>query len=68
MPNLNGIEATKQIRELDPSFESLPIIALTANAMTGDRERFIAAGMDEYLSKPINMIELQRVLQHYLCN
>lgn len=68
MPNLNGIEATKRIRqqEHDNDGERLPIIALTANAMTGDRERFIEAGMDEYLSKPINLQELNKVLSTFL--
>jgi len=66
MPNLNGIEATKQIRELNFGQTKLPIIALTANAMTGDRERFIAAGMNDYLTKPVNMNELQRVFSDFL--
>lgn len=67
MPNLNGIEATKRIREWEnPTGNHLPIIALTANSMTGDRERFLEAGMDEYLSKPLNMPKLMEVLQTYL--
>ena len=66
MPNLNGIEATKKIRKLAQQFTQLPIIALTANAMTGDRERFIQAGMDDYLTKPVNIKELQRVFNSYL--
>ena len=67
MPNLNGIEATKQIRELETlSGSHLPIVALTANSMSGDRDRFITAGMDDYLSKPVNMGELMKVLNEYL--
>ncbi|MBO1926261.1 response regulator [Thiomicrorhabdus sp. 6S2-11] len=68
MPNLNGIEATKQIRiyEQKEQIEPQAIVALTANAMTGDRERFISAGMDDYLTKPINMPELKRVFAEVL--
>ena len=68
MPNLNGIEATKQIREWEQQENKprLPIVALTANAMTGDKERFMAAGMDEYLTKPVNIPKLMNILQQYL--
>lgn len=70
MPNLNGIKATKQIRQYEQSnaIEAQVIVALTANAMSGDRERFIAAGMNEYLSKPINVEELKRVFAEFLPN
>ncbi|WP_051145048.1 ATP-binding protein [Thiomicrorhabdus sp. Kp2] len=68
MPNLNGIEATKQIREWEQqqNLNRLPIIALTANAMTGDRERFVSAGMDEYLTKPVNIPKLHEIFRLYL--
>ncbi len=64
MPNLNGIEATKQILEYEKinSMRHTPIVALTANALKGDRERFLEAGMDEYLSKPINKEKLANTL------
>ncbi len=64
MPNLNGIEATKQILEYENrhNMRHTPIVALTANALKGDRERFLAAGMDEYLSKPINKEKLANTL------
>ena len=68
MPNLNGIEATKQIRNKGGKFTNLPIIALTANAITGDREKFINAGMNDYLTKPVNIKELERVFSSYLIN
>ncbi|WP_127471381.1 response regulator [Thiomicrorhabdus aquaedulcis] len=68
MPNLNGIEATKQIRTFEQlhGLKPLPIIALTANAMTGDRERFLAAGMNEYLTKPINIPALMDLFAVFL--
>ncbi|MBU0484075.1 MAG: cache domain-containing protein [Proteobacteria bacterium] len=61
MPEMDGIEATHRIRAL-AGREKLPIIAMTANAMKGDRERCLAAGMNDYISKPINRPELFRVL------
>ena len=67
MPNMSGIEATKEIIaiELEKDIKHTPIIALTANALAGDREKFLAAGMDEYLSKPINKNNLAKVLTTY---
>ena len=66
MPNLNGIEATKKIRSLEGKGKRLPIVALTANAIKGDRLKFIDAGMDEYLTKPINIKELQMIFSLFL--
>jgi signal transduction histidine kinase/CheY-like chemotaxis protein len=62
MPEMNGIDATKQIRE---SGNNTPIIALTANAIEGDRERFISYGMDDYISKPIDLDTLYNLLEFY---
>jgi PAS domain S-box-containing protein len=58
MPEMDGIEATRRIRALPPPTGTTPIVAMTANAMRGDRERLIAAGMTDYVSKPIDKIEL----------
>jgi two-component system sensor histidine kinase/response regulator len=68
MPELDGFEATRRIRSgQSPVLNSgIPIIAITAYAMKGDRERCLAAGMDDYLSKPIQPAELARVLDHWL--
>ncbi len=61
MPEMDGTEATIEIRK-DERFKKLPIIALTAHAMAGDRERFMELGMSDYLAKPIDMEELTEVL------
>ncbi|MCR4305001.1 MAG: ATP-binding protein [Gallionella sp.] len=63
MPVMDGVEATIRIRELENGKRHTPIIALTANAMSGDRERYLAAGMDEYLAKPINEKAFINILQ-----
>ncbi len=65
MPELDGYQATQAIRDLEKSghHPRTYIIALTANAMLGDRDRCLAAGMDDYLAKPVNEDELQAVLE-----
>jgi signal transduction histidine kinase/CheY-like chemotaxis protein len=66
MPNMDGISATKAIRE-DSHLAAkarVPIVALTAHAMKGDREKFLAAGMSDYLAKPVEFVELVNVLSH----
>lgn len=65
MPYINGIEATHALRA-NPRFASTPIIALTAFAMHGDRERCLEAGMNEYLSKPIRLKELVNTIKFFL--
>ena len=62
MPELGGVEATQQIRALPAPKNAIPIIALTANAMTGAREEYLAAGMDDYISKPFQPMLVLRTL------
>ncbi len=61
LPKVNGLAVTKKLREI-PEFRHIPIIAVTAYAMKGDRERVIKAGCDAYLSKPINTRELPEMI------
>ncbi len=68
MPNMDGFEATETIRryEEESGNSRLPIIAFTANAMKGDKERCLAAGMDDYVTKPVNQKELENALMKWL--
>ncbi len=63
MPVMNGFEATKAIREMEGETKHTPIVAMTAYAMTGDREKCLEAGMDDYVSKPIQAKELLEVIK-----
>ena len=67
MPVMDGVETTQAIRagSVGNEMKSVPIIALTAYAMNGDRERFLEAGMDDYLAKPVSMADLERILLKY---
>jgi len=65
MPGMDGYEATRQLRRIRSTAE-LPIVAMTANAMKGDRELCLAAGMNDYVSKPIRLDRLREVLSRYL--
>ncbi len=68
MPVLDGYQATRRIREMEQRGRSrrIPIVAMTAHAMSGDRDQCIRAGMDDYVSKPFNTEELQSILERWL--
>lgn len=69
MPELDGLQATTAIREIEAgSGRHIPILAMTAHALTGDRERCLAAGMDGYLSKPIRLTDLVQAVQNLELN
>ena len=70
MPFLDGVEATKEILDYEQDYNQphVPIIALTANALKGDRERFLSAGLDEYTTKPLVRSEIVSLLNHFLAN
>ena len=65
MPEMDGLEATRQLRVL-PAFAATPIIALTALAMPGDRERCLEAGVNEYMTKPLRLKTLVETIQRLL--
>ena len=64
LPDIGGVEALGRLRA-DERTASLSVVALTAQAMEGDRERFLAAGFDGYLSKPVNVADLIATVKHY---
>jgi len=66
MPEMDGFEATRRIRALDGSGRQVTVVAMTANAMKGDREMCLSAGMNDYVAKPVVIETLGRVLQHWL--
>jgi two-component system cell cycle response regulator DivK len=65
LPDIDGMEATQRLKS-NSALASIPVIALTANAMPGDRERFLEAGCDGYLSKPITKTELLATVEHFI--
>lgn len=67
LPDIDGVEVTRRIKA-NPTLKEIPIVALTANAMVGDQERFLKAGCDDYLRKPMSRADLHGVLVKYLSN
>lgn len=65
LPKMDGMEVTRRLRQM-PDFKQTPIIALSAYAMKGDREKGMEAGFDDYLSKPVNTRELPKVIEDML--
>ena len=63
MPEMDGYEAVRKMKS-DSSLQSIPVVAITAQAMSGDREKCLEAGADAYISKPVNVDELLKVLNH----
>jgi CheY-like chemotaxis protein/HPt (histidine-containing phosphotransfer) domain-containing protein/anti-sigma regulatory factor (Ser/Thr protein kinase) len=66
MPEMDGIEATAKIRALGPYYLNLPIVALTANAVSGAKEMFLQNGFNDFLAKPINTVKLNSILEKWL--
>lgn len=65
LPDIDGIEATQRIKR-NPELARIPVIALTANVMHGDKERFTAAGCDGYLAKPVTRNELLNTIAYFI--
>jgi len=65
LPKLSGYEVAKRLKEMD-EFKDIPIIAFTAHAMKGDREKVLIAGFEGYISKPVNVRELPNQIKSYL--
>jgi two-component system, sensor histidine kinase and response regulator len=66
MPEMDGYEATREIRRSEPEDRRIPIVAITANAMQGVRERCIDAGMDDYLAKPFKQVDLDKTIARWI--
>jgi two-component system cell cycle response regulator DivK len=64
IPGMDGLETTTKLKQ-NPQLAHIPVIALTANAMKGDKERCLAAGCDGYMQKPVGVSDLRREIQHH---
>jgi two-component system cell cycle response regulator DivK len=64
IPGMDGLETTVKLKDT-PTLSHIPVVALTANAMKGDKERCLAAGCDGYMQKPVGVSDLRREIQHY---
>ena len=68
MPEMDGFEASKRIRATVGALRDIPIVAMTADAMSGDREKCLSAGMNDDVSKPGDIAELEKVLARWLAS
>ena len=66
MPEMDGYQAVDRIRHFEPEGEHIPIIAMTAHALRGDRQKCLDAGMDDYVPKPIDGVSLLQMLKQYM--
>ena len=66
MPRMDGFEATRRIRSDASLPQQVPIVAMTANAMEGDRQRCLDVGMDDYIAKPVDVNRLYQAVEHWL--
>ena len=66
MPDIDGYEATRELRRRESDGRRTPVIAMTAHAMTGDRERCVEAGMDDFIAKPVRSQTLDEVLHRWI--
>ena len=66
MPRMDGFEATRELRKQDEAYGRIPVIAITAKAIKGDREKCLDAGMNDYLSKPVEVDQLAAMLENWL--
>jgi len=66
MPEMDGLDATRRLRASGGKRSEVPVVALTTNAMAGDRERCLAAGMTDFLAKPVDREKLSRIIEQHL--
>lgn len=65
LPDIDGLEATRRLRVLEANGRHVPVVAVTASALTDDRMECMAAGMDDFLAKPVSLAELSAVVEHW---